>query len=333
MPSRATRGTPPAGLAPTFSDAAAAAGPPALARAQDPAPAPAPVKPAPAHPATIPPADIPPATIPPATIPPADIPPADIPPADIPPADIPPADMEPAAAPTSAFPAEPASADPASADPASADPASADPASADPAPGSADPAPAAASPVRRPRTGRRDDLLQAAARLFAERGFRGVGIEQIGAAVGIRGPGIYRHFASKDAMLTELLVGISEHLLHGAQTVLSADPSAFDALDHLVRRHVEFAVGNPDLIVIHDRDLHSLPAPDEHEVRRLQRAYVELWVGVLRRLRPELTGPAARVRAHAIFGLINSTPHSSGVLDPAVRATTLHAMATAAAAA
>ncbi len=200
-----------------------------------------------------------------------------------------------------------------------------------PAPAAVEPDPTTTSPVRRPRTGRRDDLLQAAARLFAERGFRGVGIEQIGAAVGIRGPGIYRHFASKDAMLTELLVGISEHLLHGAQTVLSADPSASDALDRLVRRHVEFAVGNPDLIVIHDRDLHSLPAPDEHEVRRLQRAYVELWVGVLRRLRPELTAPAARVRAHAIFGLINSTPHSSGELDPTVRATTLHAMATAAA--
>ncbi|WP_261559164.1 SACE_7040 family transcriptional regulator [Frankia tisae] len=247
MPSRATRVTPPAGLIPTFSDAAdaaavAAAGPPAFAPVQDPGPT----------------------------------------------------------------PAEP-----------------------DPAP--LGPAPTAASPVRRARTGRRDDLLQAAARLFAERGFRGVGIEQIGAAVGIRGPGIYRHFASKDAMLTELLVGISQHLLQGAQTVLSTDPSASDALDRLVRRHVEFAVGNPDLIVIHDRDLHSLPAPDEHEVRRLQRAYVELWVGVLRRLRPELTAPAARVRAHAIFGLINSTPHSSGALDPAVRATTLHSMATAAA--
>ncbi|WP_235490147.1 TetR/AcrR family transcriptional regulator, partial [Frankia sp. AvcI1] len=254
MPSRATRVTPPAGLAPTFSDAATstAATPPA------PAPEPHTTPAAVALDATRP-APTSPVTVPPST-------------------------PEPDADQPAAPPARP--------DPARPDQTNADP--------------TAAAPVRRARSGRRDDLLQAAARLFAERGFRGVGIEQIGAAVGIRGPGIYRHFASKDAMLTELLVGISQHLLHGAQTVLSADPSAADALDRLVRRHVEFAVGNPDLIVIHDRDLHSLPAPDEHEVRRLQRAYVELWVGVLRRLRPELTAPAARVRAHAIFGLINS---------------------------
>ena len=53
---------------------------------------------------------------------------------------------------------------------------------------------------------RREQILKEAARLFAERGFHGVGVDEIGAAVGISGPGLYRHFAGKDAMLAELLV-------------------------------------------------------------------------------------------------------------------------------
>ena len=62
----------------------------------------------------------------------------------------------------------------------------------------------------------REQILREAARLFAERGFHGVGVDEIGAAVGISGPGLYRHFAGKDAMLAELLVGISGRLLRAA---------------------------------------------------------------------------------------------------------------------
>ena len=64
---------------------------------------------------------------------------------------------------------------------------------------------------------RREQILKEAARLFAERGFHGVGVDEIGAAVGISGPGLYRHFAGKDAMLAELLVGISGQLLTGGR--------------------------------------------------------------------------------------------------------------------
>ena len=65
------------------------------------------------------------------------------------------------------------------------------------------------------RPSRRDEILRAAAQLFAERGSRAVGVDDVGAAVGVTGPAIYRHFASKDAMLAEMLVRISETLLAG----------------------------------------------------------------------------------------------------------------------
>ena len=52
-----------------------------------------------------------------------------------------------------------------------------------------------------PTPTRREQILREAARLFADRGFHGVGVDEIGAAVGISGPGLYRHFAGKDAML------------------------------------------------------------------------------------------------------------------------------------
>jgi AcrR family transcriptional regulator len=176
---------------------------------------------------------------------------------------------------------------------------------------------------------RREQILAAAAELFARYGFHGVGIDDIGAAVGISGPALYRHFRSKDAMLAEMLTGISDRLLAGGRTRVHAarDPRA--ALDDLVRWHVEFAMTHPALITIHMRDLDSLGTEDRHHVRELQRTYVEVWVDTLRTLRPELDPATARATAHAALGLINSTPYSA-LLDAEAMSALLRTMALAA---
>lgn len=163
---------------------------------------------------------------------------------------------------------------------------------------------------------RRDQIRREAARLFAARGFLGVGVDEIGKAVGISGPGLYRHFSGKDAMLADLLVGISERLLDaGRQRVGEAD-SATGALDALIGGHVDFALDDRDLIILHDRELLHLKEEDRRRVRRLQRGYVELWVEMVREAFPPLAtpeaAPLARAAVHAVFGLLNSTPHSAG---------------------
>ncbi|MCX2971128.1 MULTISPECIES: SACE_7040 family transcriptional regulator [Streptomyces] len=162
---------------------------------------------------------------------------------------------------------------------------------------------------------RREQILREAARLFAERGFHGVGVDEIGAAVGISGPGLYRHFPGKDAMLAELLVGISERLHEGGRARLAeadaAGSPAGDALDALIAGHIDFALDDRPLITLHDRELDRLRDEDRKRVRRLQREYVELWVGVVREVHPGLPEREARAAVHAVFGLLNSTPRLS----------------------
>jgi AcrR family transcriptional regulator len=180
------------------------------------------------------------------------------------------------------------------------------------------------APNRRSRrkSDRRLQLLAAAERLFAERGFLAVRLEDIGAAAGVSGPAIYRHFPNKESLLVELLVGISTRLLAGAREVRSRQTDAAAALDGLIDFHLDFTLGEPDLIRIQDRDLAYLPAAAERRVRRAQRQYVEVWVGVLRELEPGLAETDARLMAHAVFGLLNSTPHSLKPADgKAARAT------------
>lgn len=170
------------------------------------------------------------------------------------------------------------------------------------------------------KSDRRLQLLSAAERLFAERGFLAVRLEDIGAAAGVSGPAIYRHFPNKESMLVELLVGISTRLLAGARDVTARHPDAATALDGLIDFHLDFALGEPDLIRIQDRDLTHLPVAAERQVRKAQRQYVEVWVAVLRELNPVLAEAEARLTAHAVFGLLNSTQHSMKSPDKPGRA-------------
>ena len=188
----------------------------------------------------------------------------------------------------------------------------------------------------RARSGtRREEILDAAARLFAERGYHGVSIDDIGSAVGMSGPGIYRHFAGKEDVLSQMLLRISHELLEEGSRRVVAAASASDALDSLLRWHVDFALGRPALIIVHGRELGNVPEPARRQVRRLQRLYVEEWVTVLSEVLPGVPQARLRTATHAAFGLLNSTPytigrHGAAELPADAMAGLLHTMARAA---
>lgn len=172
----------------------------------------------------------------------------------------------------------------------------------------------------RAKAERADALLTEAARLFAARGYSGVSLEDIGTAVGVSGPAVYRHFAGKQALLGAVLVKVSEDLVSGGTRVFTEAATTDDRIRALIDFHVDFALGKADVIRVHDRDLAHLSDEDRAEVRRLQREYIDLWIAALT---PVHDAPAdeLRLRVQACFGLINSTPHSTRAASRSKRST------------
>lgn len=156
--------------------------------------------------------------------------------------------------------------------------------------------------------GTRERFLENGAALFAVKGFHGVGVEELGVSVGLTGPSIYRHFRTKGALLAEMLITASNSLLEGAMQVIEGNLDPEQTLSGLIDWHVDFAISYPDLIRVHERDFSNLEEEDARQVRRLQRRYVELWVDQIQRVRRNETPETARTMAHAVFGLLNSTP-------------------------
>lgn len=166
------------------------------------------------------------------------------------------------------------------------------------------------TPRERAKAERTDALLHEAARLFATRGYSGVSLEEIGSAVGVSGPAVYRHFAGKQALLGAILVKVSEDLVSGGEAVAGACDDPEERMRELIAFHVRFALGNADVIRVQDRDLAHLSDADGTEVRRLQRTYIDRWMQSLEPLHPS-DADERRLRVQACFGLINSTPHST----------------------
>lgn len=167
----------------------------------------------------------------------------------------------------------------------------------------------ATSPRAAAKAARREQLLAVAKTLFARHGFHGVRLEDLAKGVGISAPAVYRHFESKEAVLEELLVGISQYLQTGGDAIASRNAEAVPTLRALVDFHIDFAMSEPDLIRIQDRDFAALPDGSRRTVRRLQRQYVSEWAAVAAQAHPDWSLEAATVRVHAAFGMMNSTPY------------------------
>lgn len=167
---------------------------------------------------------------------------------------------------------------------------------------------------RKRRPDRRDQILEAAIRLFHERGFHATGMDDIGQATGITGPAIYRHFESKEEILTHAVGQLTQERIAEIQEIAESSSSARDMLEQLARNHLRASLRNPALsaVVIGERRVFgpsTRARVDEVIGRRLHE-----WARVLQELRPELGDPEATAMVWAVFTLFASvTQHDSGL--------------------
>ncbi|KJR08326.1 MULTISPECIES: TetR/AcrR family transcriptional regulator [Gordonia] len=152
---------------------------------------------------------------------------------------------------------------------------------------------------------RRDEILDAAARLFAENGFAGTGMDEIGAAVGITGPSVYKHFPSKLA----ILVGISQRsamrLEAGVMAAYAITPDPAGRLNALVDHYVDAVTSSPDLLVGFVSSYVLAGEPQAAELLAVQRRYVARWVQLLTDIDADRPPGSAVLAVHAALAIVN----------------------------
>ena len=103
---------------------------------------------------------------------------------------------------------------------------------------------------RLPGPERRESILSAAGRLFAEKGYHGVSIDEIAREVDVSPAIIYRHFRSKQMLFDAVLQTMSAQRESYVQTVINSGTSFEDVLTGMTQVYIKSIDENPDLLRI-----------------------------------------------------------------------------------
>lgn len=163
---------------------------------------------------------------------------------------------------------------------------------------------------RAARAFRREAILAAAARLFHERGFNGVSLDDIGATVGITGSAISRRFGNKERLLTAAFNRLGDQLSAALYEALSNidDPAA--GVEQMMRCYAEVAARSRRLICLNLSETHRLPPADRAARRKRQHAYIDELAFLLTETQPDLPMPEARLRARVALVVISEVLNS-----------------------
>ncbi|MEU0470068.1 TetR family transcriptional regulator [Amycolatopsis sp. NPDC006131] len=160
---------------------------------------------------------------------------------------------------------------------------------------------------------RREQILSAAAELFHRKGFHAVSMEDIGAAAGIAGPSVYRHFSSKAALLGAIARRAGDRLLLDAERVRLSSADETEALRGLIESYVRVLTGSAELAVSFSADAVNYAEDEGPELLRIQRDYVAQWVSLLGAAQPALNPREAKITVHAALTIANDVSRTRRV--------------------
>jgi AcrR family transcriptional regulator len=163
---------------------------------------------------------------------------------------------------------------------------------------------------------RAEQLLEAAATLFYQKGYHATTIEDIGASLGITGPALYRYYKrGKPQLLTTLFEGTMQYLIDTSSGLEAEARSGAEALQALVNFHVDYVMANRARMRIIPTEVKSLPDEARARFRAAQAQYAQAWANTLRRARQDLSNNEAITIATGVLALINQFPRRQNELE------------------
>jgi AcrR family transcriptional regulator len=164
---------------------------------------------------------------------------------------------------------------------------------------------------RRQAGGSRDQVLERAARLFAEKGYDGASVRQIADEVAVRPSSLYHHFAGKDRILFEICYGFQSDFNVVVLPELLGERPPEAAIRAAVRQHILFAHARWAQVVVSIRERRSLPRDQQAAIAALRRQYRDAMAATIERgcALGLFDVPDAKLAAMAVLDLVNGLAH------------------------
>lgn len=175
---------------------------------------------------------------------------------------------------------------------------------------------AAVSPPTRPALRarydrRQQEVVAAAARLFAERGYQATSMSDLTEATGLAAGGLYHYIGSKEQLLIRICDELLEPLLEEARAIVVREAPPAQHLHELLRAWLAHIERHRHHMLVFAQERHVIERePQWREVRRQRKAFEAILDGVL--ARGEMSGAMAfadrGLTLRALLGMVNHTP-------------------------
>lgn len=130
-----------------------------------------------------------------------------------------------------------------------------------------------ASVERKRRVVGKNSISDAALELFADRGYQATTMDDIGAALGIRGPSLYKHVRSKQDLLVEIMLETMKTLIRDQQAALDAGGDLTTKFRRIVEAHVRYHAAHRREAFVGNREIGSLEDEQRQYVTELRDLY------------------------------------------------------------
>lgn len=175
-----------------------------------------------------------------------------------------------------------------------------------------------------------EEIVDAAIRLFGERGYQATSLEDVAREVGLATPSLYRHVRSKAELLELVLDRASVPLLGRVGEIAQSGAAPRQVLADLADNLIDVVVSWPGLAAVLVREYHNLAPEARAFFERSQRLHIEEWVHTLIQIRPELRDNEARLMVRAVLALLHNSTGFVHDVPPDQTREILHRMTMAA---
>lgn len=150
----------------------------------------------------------------------------------------------------------------------------------------------------------RDDVISAAGRLFAERGYHGTSMRDLGAELGLQGSSLYSHISSKEDLLVEVVERAAELFEASSAAALDGSDDPTDQLRALIDGHVGVVLDHLDTARTFLNEARALDEDHRQRVIKARDRYEHAFRDVIRRgIADGVFRPDADATVSAIFVL------------------------------
>jgi AcrR family transcriptional regulator len=129
--------------------------------------------------------------------------------------------------------------------------------------------------------GRRAEIIDVAARLMAERGYRAVSMDVLGAAVGLGKGALYHYIGSKEHILVAIQGRVLEPLLQLSRPIAAVPADPLVRLRLVSRALLEVMLGRLEYVRVYEHDLRNLRGANRTALVRQRREFEAIVTGLI----------------------------------------------------